>query len=181
MKYIVLLLYLSVIAIANVVTAGTTPFQYGPIIVPAGTFFIGITFILRDIVQNFIGRKKTYYTIAVAMIISGVTSYMLGDTLWIVLASILTFAVSETTDTEIYTRLKMPLSIRVLYSGIVGGILDSVIFVIIGLSPLGANFLPWGGVLYAIIGQVLAKVVIQLIAAGLIKIVENKRMNVSQS
>ena len=46
---------------------------------------------------------------------------------------------------------------RVFYSGIVGGFLDSVIFVVIGLSPLGANFLPWEAVPAAIVGQIIVK------------------------
>lgn len=169
MKYVIISLYLLAIVSANVVTAGTDPFVFGIFVIPAGTFIIGATFILRDFVQNLIGRRKTYYTIICAMVLSAATSYLLGDTLWIVFASILTFAVSETTDTEIYTRLKLPMSLRVAYSGIVGGFLDSVIFVVIGLSPLGANFLPWNAVAYAIIGQIIVKTIIQLLAALILR------------
>lgn len=103
------------------------------------------------------------------MILSALTSYLLGDTLWIVFASIITFAVSETTDTEIYTRLKLPFHLRVAYSGIVGGILDSIIFVIVGLSPLGANILPWDAVFLAIVGQIIVKTIVQLLAAVIVK------------
>ncbi|WP_438447081.1 VUT family protein [Gorillibacterium sp. sgz5001074] len=174
MKYFVVLSYLIAIVTANVVTAGTNPFIFGYFVIPAGTFIIGATFILRDFVQYYLGRKQTYLIILVAMGLSALTSFILGDTLWIVFASILTFAVSETTDTEIYTRLKLPLSLRVAYSGIVGGILDSVIFVIIGLSPLGANFLPWSAVAYAIIGQILVKTFIQMFAAVIVKVLSSK-------
>jgi uncharacterized PurR-regulated membrane protein YhhQ (DUF165 family) len=90
---------------------------------------------------------------------------LLGDTLIIVLASAISFLIAETTDTEIYTRLKLPMSWRVFYSGLVGGLLDSVVFVIIGLSPFGANFLPWEAVPAAIIGQVLVKTLIQGLGA----------------
>jgi len=174
LKCFVLISYLLAIVSANVVTASIVPFQFGGFIVPAGTFIIGFTFILRDFVQNFVGRKLTYYYIFLAMLLSAVTSYCLGDTLWIVLASILTFVVSETTDTEIYSRLKLPFAWRVFYSGIVGGFLDSVIFVVIGLSPLGANFLPWNAVLFAIIGQIIVKTVIQMLATGIIRIFASK-------
>lgn len=139
-----------------------------------GLFIIGATFILRDFVQMYVGRKYVYLLIFTAMIFSGVTSYILGDSLWITFASILTFLVSETTDTEIYTRLKLPFYMRVVYSGVVGGILDSVIFVIIGLSPLGANFIPWNAVGYAIMGQILVKTLVQLIASGVIRFTFNK-------
>ncbi|MBQ4899866.1 VUT family protein [Paenibacillus sp. Marseille-P2973] len=168
-KVVVVLCYLLAIVSANVVTASTVPFQFGIFIVPAGTFIIGLTFILRDFVQSLIGKKKTYYTISCAIVLSAISSYALGDTLWIVFASILTFLVSETTDTEIYSRLRLPFAWRVAYSGIVGGFLDSIIFVVVGLSPLGANFLPWSAVGYAIIGQIIVKTVVQLIGAIFVK------------
>jgi queuosine precursor transporter len=167
-------LYLISIITANVVTAAFAPLNLGVFIVPMGTLLIGATFIFRDLVQNQYGRKKTYAFIALALILSALVSYLLGDTLLIVLASALSFAVAETTDTEIYSRLKLPMAWRVFYSGLVGGLLDSVIFVIIGLSPLGANFLPWEAVPFAIVGQVIVKTVIQAIGALILNLVNNQ-------
>lgn len=141
------------------------PLEIGIFIIPMGTFLIGATFIFRDLVQNKYGRKKTYLFILTALILSGAVSSLLGDTLMIVAASALSFIISETADTEIYTRLKLPIAWRVFYSGIVGGLLDSVVFVIVGLSPIGAGFIPWEAVPAAILGQVIAKTVIQLIGA----------------
>ncbi|CAM3549468.1 VUT family protein [Marinicrinis lubricantis] len=164
-KWIMVLLYLAAIVTANVVTASLAPFEIGAFIVPAGTFIIGVTFFLRDFVQNAIGRAWTYAAMGAAVVLSALTSYLLGDTLWIVFASAVTFIISETTDTEIYTRLKLPMSLRVLYSGIVGGLLDSVVFVVIGLSPLGAGFTPWSAVPMAILGQVIVKTAMQVLAA----------------
>ncbi|MGG0718445.1 VUT family protein [Robertmurraya massiliosenegalensis] len=163
-----ILLYLLSIVTANVVTAGFAPLELGIFIVPMGTFLIGATFIFRDLVQNKYGRKKTYMFIAVALIMSGVVSSLLGDSLWIVFASAVSFLIAETTDTEIYTRLKLPMNLRILYSGLVGGLFDSIIFVVIGLSPLGAGFLPWEAVPAAIVGQVIVKTLIQGIGAALI-------------
>ena len=160
-----ILFYLISIVTANVVTAAFAPLQFGMFIVPMGTLLIGATFIFRDLVQNKYGRSKTYIFIFVALAFSALASFMLGDTLLIVLASAISFVVAETADTEIYTRLKLPMAWRVFYSGIVGGFLDSVIFVIIGLSPLGANFLPWEAVPAAIVGQIIVKTVIQMIGA----------------
>ncbi|WP_100011649.1 VUT family protein [Lentibacillus sediminis] len=160
-----ILLYLLSIVIANVVTAAFAPLQFGVFIVPMGTLFIGATFIFRDIVQNKYGRAKTYLFIFIALILSAAVSFMLGDTLFIVMASVISFVVSETADTEIYSRLKLPLAWRVFYSGIVGGIFDSAIFVVIGLSPLGANILPWEAVPAAILGQIIVKTVIQMVGA----------------
>lgn len=160
-----ILLYLLSIVTANVVTAAFAPLQLGMFIVPMGTLLIGATFIFRDLVQNKYGRKKTYLFIGAALVLSALVSFLLGDTLLIVVASALSFMVAETADTEIYTRLKLPMAWRVFYSGIVGGLLDSVIFVIIGLSPLGANILPWKAIPFAIAGQVIVKTIIQMIGA----------------
>lgn len=162
------ILYLISIVLANFVTAAIAPLHLGVFIVPMGTLLIGVTFILRDLVQNQYGRIKTYMVIGTALILSAVASYLHGDTLLIVLASTLSFAISETTDTEIYSRLKLPMSWRVFYSGLVGGFLDSAIFVVIGLSPLGASFLPWVAVPAAILGQVIVKTIIQGIGAVLL-------------
>lgn len=157
--------YLVSIVIANVVTAAFAPLHFGAFIVPMGTLFIGATFIFRDLVQNKYGRAKTYLFIFTALILSAVVSFLLGDTLLIVMASALSFVVAETADTEIYTRLKLPMAWRVFYSGIVGGFLDSAIFVMIGLSPLGANILPWEAVPAAILGQIIVKTILQMVGA----------------
>ncbi|MFC4402462.1 VUT family protein [Gracilibacillus xinjiangensis] len=158
-------LYLLSIVTANVVTAAFMPLQLGIFIIPMGTLFIGATFIFRDLVQNKYGRGKTYLFIFTALFLSAVVSFLLGDTLMIVAASALSFIIAETADTEIYTRLKLPIAWRVFYSGIVGGFLDSVVFVIVGLSPLGAGMLPWEAVPGAILGQIIAKTIIQMIGA----------------
>ncbi|MEH7885776.1 VUT family protein [Bacillus sp. JJ1609] len=168
-----ILLYLISIVTANVITAAFAPLHLGIFIVPMGTLLIGATFIFRDLVQNMYGRTKTYLFIGAALILSAIVSFILGDTLLIVFASALSFAVAETTDTEIYTRLKLPMSWRVFYSGLVGGLLDSMIFVIIGLSPIGANFLPWEAVPAAILGQVIVKTLIQAIGAMLLNPISN--------
>lgn len=169
------LLYIIAIVTANIVTAKFMPLQLGIFIVPIGTFFIGITFILRDLVQEQIGRKKTYWVIAIALTISMISSFILGDMYWIVLASGASFLLSETTDTEIYTRLKLPLAYRVLYSGIVGGIIDSSVFVVLGLSPIGIGALPWEAVPMAILGQIIVKTLLQLMGASVIMYVHKRR------
>lgn len=163
-----ILFYVAAIVIANIVTASFAPLSLGAFLIPCGTLFIGLTFILRDLVQNQHGKATTYKVIGLALLISAISSSLLGDTLWIVFASACAFLVSETTDTEIYSRLKLPMSWRVLYSGIVGGVLDSVIFVVIGLSPIGANFVPWEFVPMAILGQVIVKTLLQMAACAVI-------------
>jgi uncharacterized PurR-regulated membrane protein YhhQ (DUF165 family) len=169
MKMVMVILYLLAILLANVITASNDPILWGKLIIPAGSFLIGATFILRDLVQNTVGRRNTYLAIGAALLLSAVMSYIMGDSLWIVVASAAAFLVSETTDTEIYTRLRLPMSLRVLYSGVVGGLLDSMIFVLIAFSPIGAGILPWEVVGYAVAGQIVVKVAMQCAGALIVQ------------
>ncbi|GEM_PF-188695 len=159
-------IYLLSIILANVITARFAPLELGPLIIPYGTLLIGLTLVMRDMVQNRFGRLRTYLLIGLALLLSALSSYLLGDPLWVVFASTLSFIISETADTEIYTRFKLPFIKRVMYSGIVAGFLDSAIFVIVGIGPLGLKFVSWNLVPYAILGQWVAKVLMQLIVAG---------------
>lgn len=163
-----IIFYISAILIANFLSATFAPLQIGPFLISPGTFTIAASFILRDLVQNRYGRGKTYGFIVLALILSAVTAKTLGDPLAIVIASACAFAISESTDTEIYSRLKLPMAWRVWWSGLAGGILDSGVFVILGLSPLGMGFIPWQFIPMAIIGQALFKIVMQGIGAVII-------------
>lgn len=167
-----IILYLVAIIAANVITARFAPVKLGVFIIPWGTLLIGCTFILRDLVQNKLGRTRTYIVIVSALVLSAVSSYLLGDTLWIVFASAISFLVSESMDTEIYTRLHTSMSAKILFSGIVSGLFDSSIFVIVGLSPIGANFVPWDLVWMAILGQMMVKTAIQFIGYAPFKLYE---------
>lgn len=171
------ILYLLLIAAANLLTAKIAPLVMagGTLIVPIGSLFAGAVFVLRDLVQLKHGRRKTYTTILVAAALSAVLSAILGDTVHVALASVAAFFASEAIDTEIFSRLRRSLAARIMLSGILGGIIDSALFVLIGLSPLGAKMLPWGQVPSAMLGQVVVKAVVQFSAAAGIIIYRNKK------
>lgn len=160
------LLYLLTIAVANIITAKFAPFVLcgGVIVVPVGSFLVGLTFIVRDIVQVKHGKKRTYSTILAALMLSAVMSIILGDTAYIAVASASSFFVSEAIDTEIFSRLRRSIIRRILWSGIFGCIADSALFVIVGLSPMGADMLTWNQVPFAIIGQAVVKTSVQAVA-----------------
>ena len=156
-------LYLIIIAVSNVITAMFPPLLLfgGIVIIPTGSIFVGVAFLLRDFVQIRYGKRITYAAIFVASLISAAISWAVGDTMFIAIASIAAFLVSESLDTEIFTRLKRPFACRVALSGIVGGIADSMVFVVLGLSPIGGAILSWEQVPYAILGQALVKAMVQ--------------------
>ena len=150
-------------------------FAGGLLIVPVGSLFAGAVFVLRDVIQLRYGKRKTYRLILWAAVLSAVMSLAFGDTAHVAAASVIAFFVSEAADTEVFSKLQKSMTMRVLISGIVGGCLDSALFVILGLSPIGAGVLSWGAVPFAIIGQVLTKTVVQLPAAGY-TLLRNKKM-----
>lgn len=166
-----ILLYLFVMVIANVVTAVFQPMTIWCFIVPAGTWFIGFNFILRDWVQMKYGRAKTYYAIGAGVVLSLLLSLYFGDMLPITIAGAFAFMVSETIDTEIFSRIKTSLANRIALSGVFGGLFDSSIFICLGLSPIGAGFLSWELVPLAILGQWVVKSILQLVGAGVVKVV----------
>lgn len=169
-------LYLLLIAVANLLTAKFAPLSLagGVLLIPVGSLFAGATFILRDFVQLGHGKGKTYKLILWASVLSGALSVALGDTAHVAVASVAAFLISEAADTEVFSRLRSSFAVRVLLSGIVGGCLDSAAFVVLGLSPIGAGTLPWAAVPSAILGQLLAKTVIQAAAAGGLLLFYNK-------
>ncbi len=164
-----IIMYFFVLVIANIVTARFAPMDFGLFIVPYGTIFIATSFFIRDFIQERFGKKATYQVIFSALIVSATTSYILDDGLWIVLASAITFAISESADTEVFSRIKASFANRMLISGLIGTLSDSTIFVIIGLSPIGVGFLSWSIVPMAIFGQVIVKYAVQFIAYIAIK------------
>jgi uncharacterized PurR-regulated membrane protein YhhQ (DUF165 family) len=169
-------LYLLMIAGANLLTAmfDPIPLAGGALLIPVGSLFAGATFIMRDFVQVKHGREKTYVAILWASALSGVLCVALGDTGHVAAASVAAFFVSESVDTEIFSRLRSSFPVKVLASGGVGGCLDSVVFVVLGLSPLGADMLPWAAVPSAILGQALTKTIVQAVGAGGILLLHRK-------
>lgn len=158
--------YIAVFAAANIVTAHTIPADIGPFLVTWGTWIIGATFVLRDLVQLAYGRAVAYLCIAASILVAAVTSAVLGDTLWIVVGSAAAIALSESLDTEVFTRLRAKVSTRIAISGIFGSALDSVAFSLIALSPWTSGIVPWDQMLNVIVGQMLAKFAVQIIAAA---------------
>lgn len=175
----IVIVYIAVIILANVVTAAVPPIAAGPFLIPTGTLLVGLAFILRDFTQNRIGKARAYAVIMIALILSAVTSCILGDPIHIVLASAAAFVLSETIDTEVYSRFKGSFASRVALSGIFGGTMDSIVFVILGLSPIGAGFLPWELVPIAIAGQFITKTLLALTGAGYIQIIGGRKAHAS--
>ena len=165
-RYLPAVLYVLVFAAANVVTAATTPAEIGPWLVTWGTWFVGFAFILRDAVHLRLGRQGAYACLGVGVVLAAITSWALGDTLLVLVGSCAAIAVSEAADTEVFARLREHLGVGVGASGIVGSILDSVIFATVGLGLSG--IVPWSAIDNVIVGQIVIKGALQLIAGAIV-------------
>jgi uncharacterized PurR-regulated membrane protein YhhQ (DUF165 family) len=132
-KLVLVIAYLATIPVANwmISNVGTQFFPGGPHTIPvgfgysapSGVLMIGAAMFLRDLVQNIYGKKITLVAIAIGVLIS----YFVNPA--VATASAIAFACGETADFFIYTTLrKRTLSGAVVASGIVGGIIDSFIF-----------------------------------------------------
>lgn len=128
--------YIATIVAANLAVAMLPPVQVWPgILAPAGVLFAGLALGLRDLVQDRLGRGAVVAAILFGAILSAAFNLQLA------LASMVAFTVSELADMAVYT----PLRSRNWYwavaaSGVVGLVLDSLLFLSIAFGSLA--FLP---------------------------------------
>jgi uncharacterized PurR-regulated membrane protein YhhQ (DUF165 family) len=93
--------YIATIFAANwaISTYGVVPVGLG-LVAPAGVYFAGLAFTLRDLVQDHLGRQWTIGAIIAGAAISGLISPQFA------LASGVAFLLSETADFFVYTPLR---------------------------------------------------------------------------
>lgn len=143
MKYIIAVAFLACIPIANwlIGNVGTTCIPNGPCLIPvapgmmapSGVLLIGVALALRDAVQEALGR-----TWVLGLVIAGAAmSFLLGSPA-LALASATAFLLSELADFAVYDRLrKRGLALAVMLSGIVGAVLDSLLFSWLAFGTVG--------------------------------------------
>ena len=145
-----LLGYIATIFAANwaISTFGLVPVGFG-LVAPAGVYFAGLAFTLRDLTQEALGRGWAFAAIGVGAALSGIVSPQFA------LASGLAFLFSETADFVVYTPLRARNWIAaILASNVVGLVADSMLFL----------WLAFGSLEY-VSGQVLGKCWMTLVSA----------------
>ncbi len=150
---ITLIGYILTIFAANLaITAlGIVPVGFG-LMAPAGVYFAGLAFSLRDALQETLGRRWVIAAILIGALVSAGLSAQLA------LASGLAFLVSELADFIVYTPLRQRNWLgAVTASNIVGAIVDSALFLWLAFGSL--EFLA---------GQIVGKLWMTALAVGLI-------------
>lgn len=145
---------------------GIVPVGFG-LHAPAGVYFVGLAFTLRDVVHRIYGRA----VVIAAIIVGAALSYWVSNTVTIpgghvnlALASGLAFLLSETADLSVYEPLRkrgwLP---AVAASNVVGLAVDSALFLWLAFGSL-AFF--WGQV----VGKAWMTVLAIIVLAALRKI-----------
>lgn len=148
--------FLGCIVAANVVTThyGLVPLGFG-LVTTAGTFFAGLTFALRDELQETGGRRWV-----VALILAGaVLSYVLSAP-FIAVASGVAFLLSELADFAVYTPLRRRGYVTAaIASNVVGAVVDTFLFLSIAGFPVTVE---------TVTGQIIGKVGITLVFVAVV-------------
>jgi len=172
----------------------------GSLVLPAGTFVFAFTFTLKDFIQKRLGKEVA--TAAVWMAVAANIAVFLymkfavvvpAAPFWdfqsefatvynwlprIVLASILADLVSETVDGQIYDRFRDRLGPmgRIVTSNLVSIPLDSIVFELVAF----AGILPFSGIVIAVAGQSIIKMVLSLIVAPATYLIKDEVIEVFQ-
>ena len=132
-----LILYVLTILGANwaIATFGLVPVGFG-LLAPAGVYFAGLAFTLRDLAQDALGKRWT-----AGAIVAGAALSALVSPPEIALASGVAFLASEALDFAVYTPLRRRGWLRaVVASNVVGFAADSALFLWLAFGSLA--FLP---------------------------------------
>lgn len=146
-------LYIGTVFAANwaITHVGMVPVGFG-LMAPAGVYFAGLAFSLRDLTHESLGRGAVLVAIIAGAVLSGWLSPQLA------LASGAAFLVSELADFAVYTPLRERSWLgAVALSNTVGLTLDSVLFLWLAFGSL--DFLP---------GQIVGKAVMTILAIVLL-------------
>lgn len=132
---------------------GPVPVGFG-LMAPAGVYFVGLAFTLRDIVHRTLGR----WAVVGCIVVGAALSYLIAPSF--ALASGVAFLVSEFADLSVYEPLRkkgwLP---AVAASNVVGAFVDSFLFLTIAFGSL--EFF-WGQVVGKLWMTALAVVVIAI-------------------
>jgi uncharacterized PurR-regulated membrane protein YhhQ (DUF165 family) len=157
--------YLATVPGANYLAShvGLVPVGFGQS-APAAVYLVAVSLVLRDLVHERVGRDVALCATAVGVWLS----YLLADARF-ALASAVAFAVSEALDWGVYGRLRrLGMPVAVLVSGIAGLVVDSLLFVWLAFGSLDL-----------LVGQILGKGWLTLVATAILTVVERRRRAVT--
>lgn len=152
--------YIATIFAANwaITRFGLVPVGFG-LLAPAGVYFAGLAFTLRDLTQDRLGRPAVLAAIVAGAALSVLVSPVFA------LASGVAFLVSELADFAVYQPLRRRHWLgAVAASNTVGLLVDSVLFLWLAFGSL--TFLP---------GQIVGKAWMTVLAVAVLWVIRRRR------
>ena len=124
--------YAAAIAAANWATTLWPQVPVAGLQIPAGAFFAGLVFTVRNLLQDAAGSRTALIAVVAGAALSGLVASP-----HIALASAAAFAISETADFAIYSplRRRRPI-VAMALSNTVGSLLDSLVFLSLAFGSL---------------------------------------------
>lgn len=157
---------LACVLAANYVTTryGMVPVGFG-LVATAGTYFAGLTFVVRDTLQDTVGKRGT---IAVIVAAAALSFFIASPA--IAVASAAAFFLAEVSDLLVYTPLRKRGYVRAaVASNVVGSFVDTVVFLAIAGFP----------VFGALPGQMVGKLAVTLAAVAVVLAYRGARKGVA--
>ena len=158
----------SILAAAYAIThVGTQHDPFGPHVLPvwpgveapSGVYVVGITLVLRDLLQRRVSKPTMFALIVVGTVLAAFVSPAVA------LASGLAFAASETVDYAVFSALERRGTYRAIAgSNAVSLIVDSVLFLTIAF-----------GTLQYVEGQIIGKAIATVVAMGALWLLSRRR------
>lgn len=124
--------FVATVFLANwaISTFGAVPVGFG-LVAPAGVYFAGLAFTLRDLLQEVAGARSVIVGVVLGATLSGVISPAFA------IASATAFLFSELADFAVYTPLRRRRWLTaVIASNIVGLVVDSILFLWLAFGSL---------------------------------------------
>ncbi len=134
LRILIAAMYVLVIVVANwsIQKWGIVSIGFG-LMAPAGVYFAGLAFSLRDALHEVSDK----YWIIGAIIVGAIVSYVIEDGGKIAIASGSAFLLSELADFAVYSPLRDRGKIRALFaSNVVGLVADSILFLYLAFGSL---------------------------------------------
>lgn len=160
MRYLLAAAYLGSIIAANwaVAAIGVVPVGFG-LMAPAAVYVVGLTLVLRDLLQRRIGKPATFALIAAGAGLSALVAPQIA------LASGLAFLASESVDFAVFTAAERFGFLRaVAASNAVSLVVDSLVFLWLAFGSLA--YLP---------GQTVGKAIATIAAVGVLVLLKARR------
>ena len=152
------LLYFLVGILATLVTVWFKPLDLGIIAIPPSSWVMGFTFLLITLIAEKYGNQVASKMIWILLVLTSIICFILGYSQMLVLASGVAFVAGQFATKFIYNITK-----HSLLSSMVGSLIDAIIWILLGLSPVGIGSVPWSMFIYAVAGQILIQFIMQFL------------------